>query len=276
MEVRFAKMTGAGNDFVVIDNRARRIKDGSRAAKLLCDRRWGIGADGLLLLQKSRKARYKLMYYNADGSYGGMCGNGGRCIAWYAVRHGIAAKRHDFEALDYIYGAEVRKREVELAMKDARNLKIGMEIGILGATMSVNFVDTGSPHVVVPVAALKGAISDLSSTDVIRIGRAIRNHDEFAPGGTNVNFIERHGRNSLSIRTYERGVEDETLACGTGSIASAIVASQVWKVRAPVRVIPKSKKTLWVNFRRAGDRFVSVKLRGPAEELFTGVVQLPS
>ena len=269
-------MTGAGNDFVVIDNRARRIRDGSRAAKLLCDRRWGIGADGLLLLEKSRKASYKMMYYNADGSYGGMCGNGGRCIARYAVRHRLAARTHDFEALDYIYRAKVRGCEVELAMKDARNLKIGMEIGIGGVTMNVSFVDTGSPHVVVPVKDLRGASSDLGSTDVIGIGRAIRNHAEFAPEGTNVNFIERHGRNSLSIRTYERGVEDETLACGTGSIASAIVACQVWNLRAPIRVIPKSKVALWVNFDCVRGHFVDVGLRGPATELFTGVVELPA
>lgn len=272
MKIWFTKMTGAGNDFVVIDNRPKRIRDGSKAAKVLCDRRQGIGADGLLLLEKSRRADYRMMYYNADGSYGGMCGNGGRCIARYAALNGIAPRRHDFEALDYIYKAEVRKSEVVLAMKDARDLTIGLKIDVGSLNIVVNFVDTGSPHVVVPVKNLGRRASPLASVDVVGLGRAIRNHKRFAPVGTNVNFIEKGRGNSIQIRTYERGVEDETLGCGTGAIASAIVASRMWKLRPPIRVLPKSRMQLRVGFKDTGARIEKVRLAGPASVVYAGLI----
>jgi diaminopimelate epimerase len=270
MRVNFAKMTGAGNDFVVIDNRSRRIRNGSKVARILCDRRWGIGADGLLLLEKSRRASYRMMYYNADGSYGGMCGNGGRCIAFYAFSARIVKRKHSFEALDHIYNVEVRKHEVVLAMKDPRRLKIDKKLRLKSKAIKVNFIDTGSPHVVVPIENVTGHRS-LAELDVVSLGRTIRYHPDFAPAGTNVNFIERGGRKRIHIRTYERGVEDETLACGTGSIASAIVAARLWKLQSPVTVIPKSRVPLRIEFSDKGS-VRNVRLAGPAKVVYTGTV----
>lgn len=273
MRMDFTKMTGAGNDFVVIDNRSKRIKGGAKAARVLCDRRWGIGADGLLLLEKSRRASYKMMYYNADGSYGGMCGNGGRCIAWFAFTNKIAGRVHEFEALNHVYGAKIGKNEVVLSMKDPHNIRIGDAILFGSGELKVNSVDTGSPHVVVPVESLPEKVQ-LGVVDVFGVGRKLRFNDHFKPAGTNVNFIERAGRKSIRIRTYERGVEDETLACGTGSIASAIVAARLWNLKSPVEVIPKSNMPLRISFDDKAGIISQVRLAGPAAIIYTGTVVL--
>jgi diaminopimelate epimerase len=266
-------MSGAGNDFVVIDNRSRKIRDGRKAARILCDRRWGIGADGLLLLERSRIAAYRMMYYNADGSYGGMCGNGGRCIALYAVANRIAPRKHRFEARDHIYAASVHGTQVELAMKDPRALRLRRTIRLGGKSVEVSQVDTGSPHVVVSCKSL-GRGESLRKLDVAGLGKRIRYHRGFIPSGTNVNFIERGKGNSLYIRTYERGVEAETLACGTGSIASAIIASRLWDLRSPVSVIPASGKILRVEFEDDGKNFANIRLVGPATVSFHGLFDL--
>ena len=273
MRIEFAKMTGAGNDFVVIDNRAKRIRAASKVARILCDRRWGIGADGLLLLEKSRVASYRMMYYNADGSYGGMCGNGGRCIAWFASMKGIAGKTHEFEALDHTYAAKKGKNEVVLTMMDPRNLRIGDEILLNSGKLRVNSIDTGSPHVVVSAEDLPGGVS-LKDVDVLGLGRQLRFHSHFMPCGTNVNFVERAGRNAIRIRTYERGVEDETLACGTGSIASAIVGARLWNLKSPVEVIPKSDMPLRIAFSEKDGVIGHVQLAGPASVVYTGKIEL--
>jgi diaminopimelate epimerase len=273
MKISFTKMSGAGNDFVVIDNRSRRIRNGPRAARILCDRRWGVGADGLLLLERSRKADYRMMYFNADGSYGGMCGNGGRCIARYAVLNGIAPGNHRFEALKHVYAACVEGSEVELTMKDPSELDLKKRIRLQGKLVEVSFVNTGSPHVVVPCDVL-GNDRALRSIDVVSLGREIRYNATFKPSGTNANFIERIRGNSIRIRTYERGVEAETLACGTGSIASAIVAYRLWKLKAPVVVVPESGKKLRVDFNDDGKRISNVHLSGPAVISFEGIFEL--
>jgi len=266
-------MSGAGNDFVVIDNRSKKIRNGSRAARRLCDRRWGVGADGLLLLEKSHKADYRMMYFNADGSYGGMCGNGGRCIARYALLNGIAGRKHRFEALKHVYAAAVTGSQVVLTMKDPRRLTMKKKIRLHGKTVGVSFVDTGSPHVVVPCSSLDHS-KLLGSIDVVAFGSEIRFHKGFKPLGTNANFIERIGGNSIRVRTYERGVEAETMACGTGSIASAIVASRLWKLRSPVDVIPESGKRLRVVFEDDGTMISEVRLIGPATVSFHGIFEL--
>ena len=273
MKLTFTKMTGAGNDFVVIDNRSRRVKDGQRAAKFLCDRRWGIGADGLLLIEKSRTAHYKMMYYNADGSYGGMCGNGGRCIAWYAVQARLAPKKHTFEALNHAYRAEIRKTEVVLTMKDPKDLVLNRIISLATGSLSINSVDTGSPHVVVPIENLGCQGMVLKDLDVISLGREIRYHPDFGAVGANVNFVHKRVDKSLEIRTYERGVEDETLACGTGSIAAALVAARLWNLRSPVKLIPRSGQVLRVEFDETKSGFANIRLAGPAKVVFSGSIE---
>lgn len=274
MKIQFTKMTGAGNDFVVIDNRPKKIKSARILAKRLCDRRWGVGADGLLLLEDSKKAAYRMMYYNADGSYGGMCGNGGRCIAHFAVSLGVAGKKHSFEALDYIYTATVSGNYVALQMKDPKNLALDVVLPLDGSKIKVHFVDTGSPHVVIPTSNLPGKRNPLDKVNVFDLGRKIRYHRFVAPKGANVNFIELHKGKSLKIRTYERGVEDETLACGTGSIAAAVIGSELYGLKPPVTIIPKSKAKLRVDFRRNDRQLFDVHLSGPAETVFTGSIEI--
>jgi diaminopimelate epimerase len=274
MKISFTKMTGAGNDFVVIDNRSKKIKNGAKAARTLCDRRWGIGADGLLLIEKSRSASYRMMYYNADGSYGGMCGNGGRCIAYYAVSHKLAPGKHTFEALGYIYSVDVRKSEVVLTLKDPQDLQINNKLVLGSKIISINSVDTGSPHAVIPIGNLNDFGCSLEDLNVQEVGREIRYHDDFKANGTNVNFIEKKKDNSLAIRTYERGVESETLACGTGSVASALVAARLWNLRSPINVIPKSGHALRVEFDEMGDRLSNIRLAGPAKVVFQGVIEV--
>jgi diaminopimelate epimerase len=273
MRMSFTKMSGAGNDFVVIDNRTRKIQNGRKAARILCDRRWGIGADGLLLLEKSRKANYRMMYFNADGSYGGMCGNGGRCIARYAVLNGIAPRNHRFEALDHVYAATVKSSDVKLTMKNPIDLDLEREIRLDGKKIKVSFVDTGSPHVVVPCDAL-AKNQALGSIDVTSLGSEIRYNDAFKPSGANANFIERLRGNSIRIRTYERGVEAETMACGTGSIASAIVATRLWKIKPPIVVVAESGKELKIDFDDDGTRISNVHLTGHAVISFRGTFEL--
>jgi diaminopimelate epimerase len=273
VKIWFTKMSGAGNDFVVIDNRSRQIRNGPRAARILCDRRWGIGADGLLLLERSRKADYRMMYFNADGSYGGMCGNGGRCIARYAVLKGIAPRNHGFEALKHVYAARVKGSGVELTMKDPQELDLKRSIRVHGKLVKVNFVNTGSPHAVIFCNAL-GRGRALRSIDVAELGSEIRHHAAFKPSGTNASFVERARGNSIRIRTYERGVEAETMACGTGSIACAIVASRLWKLKPPIVVVAESGKRLKVDFVDDGTRISNVRLSGPAVICFYGLYEL--
>lgn len=270
MKIKFTKMSGAGNDFVVIDNRERVITDGSALAKTICDRRWGVGADGLLLVEKSDKAAYRMMYYNADGSYGGMCGNGGRCIAYFTVAAGIAPKDHSLEALNYLYKAHVNQTIVTLHMKDPQGLKTGFMLPVDGKRIKAHYIDTGAPHVVIPVENVSKRKPALESLNVYKLGVKIRYHKKFSPSGTNVNFIELTATNQLRMRTYERGVESETLACGTGSVASAIIGNLLYDLDPPVTIIARSGSILTVDFKKSGKQFSDISLSGPATVTFTG------
>lgn len=270
MKVRFQKFEGAGNDFVVIDNRRRALKNADRLAQLLCDRHRSIGADGLLLVERSERAAYRMMYYNADGSYGGMCGNGGRCIALYAYLNRIAPRSHQFEALDHIYPARVvSSSRVRLWMKDPVGLRRAIKIANGSSTFVADFIDTGSPHAVIELK--KGALRTL---DLAEIGPWIRHHRAFRPNGANVNFVERTGPHTLKIRTYERGVESETLACGTGSIACSIVSSVRHRLRSPITVVAASGDRLTISFEMNGGEFRKVILEGPARRTFEGTVNV--
>ncbi|MGB2868968.1 MAG: diaminopimelate epimerase [Bacteroidota bacterium] len=274
MKIEFTKMSGAGNDFVLVDNRSNLISDRSATARAICDRRWGVGADGLLLIERSEKASYKMMYYNADGSYGGMCGNGGRCVARYAVLQRIAPQEHAFEALDHIYDVSLHNDNIRLSMKDPADFRLNLKLSVLRRRITCHFVDTGSPHVVVPVQSLPRSRGGLSSVNVPVLGKLIRFHKAFTPNGTNVNFIELIDGTSLKIRTYERGVEAETLACGTGAIASAVVGALIWDLKPPVKIVPASSVPLSVDFIVRGKHVEKVTLTGPATVVFTGAMHV--
>jgi diaminopimelate epimerase len=271
VKIEFTKMSGAGNDFIVIDNRSGIIQDGAAFAKKVCDRHWSIGADGLLLIETSDKASYRMMYYNADGSYGGMCGNGGRCISQFAYMKHIANSTHTFEALDHVYSVTIESQDISVHMKDPISLKLNQRLIHGKKKILYHSIDTGAPHIVLNIEDF-GKIINIDEFDVQRWGRILRWHKKFSPAGTNVNFIKIAENNIIYLRTFERGVEAETLACGTGSIASAIIACRIWKIWAPIQVIPTSKVPLFINFSEIEKNIQNVTLAGPASVTFTGSV----
>ncbi len=261
--INFTKMVASGNDFVVIDNRKKKIASLSNLAKKVCDRNFGVGADGLLVVEPSKKADFRMRIINSDGSEAEMCGNGARCIALYAKENRLAGKKMRFETLAGVIETEVLGDKIRLKMSDPKDIKLDIDLTIDGKDYSVNFVNTGVPHAVVFTEKVDGL-------DVKNLGRKIRYHSAFAHRGTNADFVEPQGGKLLKVRTYERGVEDETLACGTGVAASAIIAATVKGFKSPVRCLTKSGEILKIYFRKAGDSFKDVYLEGSAKVVFCG------
>jgi len=273
--IDFLKMSGAGNDFVVIDNRRETVTEPAPFARVVCDRHRGVGADGLLLLENSKRSDFQMKYYNADGSYGGMCGNGGRCISRFAyLKEIVRSTEMTFDALDYVYRAKVLNDEVRLTMKNPSDMRSNEMLPLDGINIISHYIDTGSPHCVIFLDQNKDIGGTLRDLNVSGIGRTIRHHKSFSPKGTNVNFVERGDSNTIRIRTYERGVEAETLACGTGSVASAIIANQLGGVDAPVIVQTQSGESLQVDFQNRGKSvYEQVTLFGSAHVTFTGAIR---
>ncbi len=272
LKIPFAKMSGAGNDFVVIDNRSGVVttKNQKELARVLCRRRFGIGADGVLLLNTSEKAEFEMVYINSDGSSGAMCGNGGRCIARFAYSKGIAGRMMTFDAFGYIYHATVDEEVVKLSMKNPDREKTNIRVPLDKIETTAHFLDTGSPHSIVFVEDLK--LGHVEEVDVKNLGPSIRNHAVFGSEGTNVDFVEVINDNTIKMRTYERGVEEETLACGTGAVASAIISNHIRKVKQPVNIITRGGETLMVSYEQEGDKIVNVILEGRADIIFRGNV----
>ncbi|MFH1007240.1 MAG: diaminopimelate epimerase [Candidatus Latescibacterota bacterium] len=264
--MRFTKMSGAGNDFVVFDNRRGGIPE-ERAAfvRRVCARRLGVGADGALFVEQAASADFRMRYYNADGGEAEMCGNGGRCIARYAYLNKIAGAKMCFETLAGCHRAEVIGERVRLQMVPPKDIRLQFEIGMDANELTVNFINTGVPHVVL----LADRIDDI---EVPTLGRKIREHVAFAPGGANANFVQVVDPGHLKIRTYERGVEDETLACGTGTVAAALVGALLGRLESPVEAITRSGLTLTVYFDLEGEKFQEVYLEGNAEVIFEGTL----
>jgi diaminopimelate epimerase len=274
-QIDFLKMSGAGNDFVVIDNRRGTVTEPVAFARVVCDRRRGVGADGLLLLENSNRSDFQMKYYNADGSYGGMCGNGGRCISRFAyLKEIVASEQMKFDALDHVYRAQILKDDVKLTMKNPSDIRSNEMLPMDGLNLISHYIDTGSPHCVIFLDQNKDILGTLRDLDVYGIGKTIRYHKSFSPNGTNVNFVEGVDSNTIRIRTYERGVEAETLACGTGSVASAILANQIGGVRAPVVVQTQSGESLQVDFQNRGmSVYEEVSLLGSAHVTFAGAIR---
>jgi diaminopimelate epimerase len=266
--LRFTKMNGAGNDFVMIDNRAGDVRLQPEQIVRICDRHRGVGADGILLLEKgSNGADFRMRYYNRDGGEAEMCGNGARCFARFAKKVAGAPERISFQTPAGLIGARLHGDLVTLNMSDPTDLRLNLRLQIDGEDAVVHYINSGVPHVVVPVARL----------DVVHVftqGAAIRGHKKFSPQGANVNFIEKRGAQKILVRTYERGVEYETLACGTGVVASALIFAVTEKVDGPVSVTVRSGSELSVDFKRAGNQFRNVTLTGPAEFAFEGTIEV--
>jgi len=273
-ELEFTKMTGAGNDFILIDLFDKEISiNWSQIAPMLCNRRYGIGADGLLVISPSKKADFIMNYFNADGSYGGMCGNGGRCAALYYFKK-FSQTETKFEALDYIYSASTIEAKIRLKMKNPTGFYTS-KLTIDNEIIPYSFIDTGTAHVVIFQDEISNELNKKIQSDKFNyIGAQIRNNERFAPGGTNVNFIRIIDNHKISMRTYERGVEEETLACGTGAVASAIVTTIVKQYNPPITVLTRSNESLDVAFQEREGSITEVTLSGPAKEVFRGKVEI--
>ena len=269
MNLSFTKMNGAGNDFVLVDNR-----DGSRALtgdqiERLCDRHRGVGADGLLAVEPARNgADFRMRYYNADGGEAEMCGNGARCFARFASKLLTAQKDEvSFETEAGVLSAQFFGDRVRIAMSDPHSYREPTALDVNGRPLEMHFLNTGVPHAVI-------FVDDLEAVDVVKDGAALRYHEAFAPKGTNANFVQALGPGRIAIRTYERGVEGETLACGTGVCAAAILHHLRTGDAGPIAVTVRGGDTLEVSFEKSGDGFHNVTLTGPADFVFDGSITI--
>jgi diaminopimelate epimerase len=268
-KIPFSKMQGSGNDFILIDNRRNVLKglNLKELAMTVCHRHYSVGADGLIVIVPSKKADFKWRFYNADGSEAAMCGNGSRCAARFAFLKKIAKKDLAFETLAGIIHAQVKPGSVKVQLTAATGLRMNIAVPLESGIRMGHFIDTGVPHLVY-------LSKDLDGEDVDRIGRTTRYHDLFKPAGTNVNFIQIINKHKLRIRTYERGVEGETLACGTGSVAGALIAGALGAVFSPVEVQTRGGEKLTISFERGAEEFTDIRLEGKAEVICEGVVNI--
>ncbi|MCX5708075.1 MAG: diaminopimelate epimerase [Candidatus Omnitrophica bacterium] len=268
-KIDFDKLEGAGNDFVLIDNRVYKISSTKllqALARKMCDRKLGAGADGLLVLERSRVADVRMRIINADGSEAEMCGNGARCFAYNFARQKKALNNFSLalETKAGIVKAQVFKDNVKINLTPPKDLKLDIPLKVSGRTIKVNVINTGVPHAVI-------FVQGLDKIDVQTLGCEIRNHRYFAPAGTNVNFVEVLNRDSMRIRTYERGVEAETLACGTGSTAAALITSiKMNKNIDKINVHTAGGEILKISFNKSKNSFSDVWLEGRARLVYRG------
>lgn len=265
--IEFHKMSGSGNDFIIIDNRDLSLDVGDirQFVRNVCRRKLSVGADGLFLIEPSLRADFKWQFYNSDGSTAEMCGNGSRCVARYAYLKGIAGKKMSFETIAGIISAEVSADIVKVKLTDPSPVILGEKLDIDGMLFVLDIVDTGVPHAV-------AFVDGLQSFAVAVRGRKIRFHERFAPRGTNADFASVIDRHKIQLRTYERGVEDETLACGTGMVAGVLAAAQRGLVESPVDVEVQSGETLRIYFTRQDEGFQEIYLEGKVKMVYQGLL----
>ncbi len=264
--INFIKMSGGGNDFILIDNRRGLLPEKkSPLVKQVCQRKISVGADGVVLVEKSGKADFKMRIFNPDGSEAEMCGNGARCVALFSYKEEIAKKNMCFETKAGIIEAQIiNDKKVKIKMSNPFDLKKDLELKINGKVLEGSFINTGVPHTVIFTSRVK-------SVEVEKIGRKIRRHKMFAPEGTNVDFVSLKNKTSIYLRTYERGVEAETLSCGTGSAASAIIAGLKKGLKSPVKVITQSGEIYTIYFRIKKEGIKEVYLEGPVAISYEGI-----
>ncbi len=267
MKLSFTKWVGTGNDFILFDFRRKKSFPTGKWAALaqkLCDRKRNIGGDGILVLESSKGADFRMRIFNPDGSEAEMCGNGSRCVA----AHVAGGKNKDlvFDTLAGRLEARVRKDVVKVRLMQPHSFQNGIALDIGGKSYSVHSITVGVPHAVI-------FADDLEGIDVERLGEKVRNHSYFSPRGTNVDFVKAEGNNSIALRTYERGVEGETLACGTGAVASALVTALLKQFSSPVNALTKGGDRLKIYFRREGETFKDVYLEGKVLRVFEGSVK---
>ncbi|AWG20024.1 diaminopimelate epimerase [Flavobacterium faecale] len=260
MQVEFYKYQGTGNDFVMIDNRNETFpKNDIKTIAHLCDRRFGIGGDGLILLENDPEANFKMVYYNSDGNQSTMCGNGGRCLVAFAKKMNVIDNTATFNAIDGLHHASISPEGiVSLQMID---------VDQINSTADYSFLNTGSPHHV-------QLVNDLKNYNVKDNGAALRYGTLYGQEGSNINFVSKIDNTTFSLRTYERGVEDETLACGTGATAVAIAMNATGQTTATAMTINVEGGKLAVSFDKQGNNYTNVFLIGPAEFVFGGTVTI--
>jgi len=264
----FTKAVASGNDFIIIDNKSGELNardlDYSLAAKDLCRRNLSVGADGVLVLEDSSEASFKMRTINPDGSEVDMCGNGSRCSALYAAKNGWGEDL-TIETGAGLLKAEVKGESVKIKMSDPKDVNLNINLGIGDNLIVTHHINTGVPHVI-------HFVDDLKVAHVAGVGRKIREHTMFAPGGTNANFVGDISENGASIRTYERGVEAETLACGTGSVATALVLGLLGMAASPTKILTKSGEVLTVYYKMSGRKISDVYMEGDARIVYEGKV----
>ena len=269
MTIQFTKMSGHGNDFIIIDNRVPVMEDNKKVdfVRRVCNRKMSIGADGVIFVENSDKADIKWDFYNDDGSSAEMCGNGGRCVARYAVENGMASEEMTLETVAGIVGAKVDGANVRVKLTAPENLRKDIPVDLNGDHYQIDSLNTGVPHAII-------YSENVEQNNVNEVGNGVRFHDAFAPSGTNVNFVQKVDDHALKVRTYERGVEDETLACGTGCVASALLSSYKNLVQPPVEIETRGGETLKVDFDPSkGEEVTDVYLEGLTRISFEGTLK---
>lgn len=275
-KIIFTKMSGAGNDFVFLDEQLNQdLCIDSEFVQKICDRRNGIGADGLISIEDSSDYNFIMKYFNADGSTGSLCANGARCAIRFAADSGrVSNNKAEFLSNGVKYSGEITpESDVTFYLNSPKTIKYNFKVKAGGKLLNAHFADTGSPHVIIDLHESEGILPSLDDILVDELGREIRNLPEFKTNGANINFIYLKDKRVL-IRTYERGVEAETLACGTGAVAAALICYVNYKLSVPIEIIPKSKEKLFVNFDVKNSKVINLSLTGPAKVIFTGEMKI--
>ena len=263
--IEFVKASGSGNDFIIIDNRDKVVdeKNLKTFIEKICRRKMSVGADGLILVERSDSVDFKWRFFNADGNPAEMCGNGARCVARFAYLNRIAGSKMSFETDAGIVFAQVTNDLVKIKMPDPVDLRTDYSLELKNSPLTISSVNTGVPHVVI-------IVDSIDDVDVLNLGAEIRFHERFASAGTNVNFICPQQDDVIAIRTYERGVEGETLACGTGSVAGAVVMAKKLKIKSPVNMRTKSGQHLYIYYKEKQGIFYDIYLDGDARIIYRG------
>jgi diaminopimelate epimerase len=275
MRISFTKMNGAGNDFIMIRDADRAVRASREWIRRVCDRRRGIGADGVILVRPEDGVDFRMVYFNSDGGEAEMCGNGARCASLFAASLGMGRRTGDEVALSFVarpgkMEARVRGGRAAVSMTDALGFERGVSIDVPRGKEIVHLVNSGVPHAII----VEKDWDSLGDAQVETRGRAIRYHEKFAPAGVNADFVRVNADGRAAIRTYERGVEAETLACGTGAVASAVVLAHLGLAASPVELVTRGGDVLMVSFKKTADGAADVVLEGPAAVNFEGWVNL--
>jgi len=272
-------MHGAGNDFILFYNLP--ISLNSKIIKRICDRHFGIGADGVLIVENSSDVDFDLKYFNSDGTGDVLCVNGARCAVWFAYKKGLCGNKAKFKFINKIFTAEICDINLVKVLLDYQPLiELNRVLQLDSQRISYHYVDIGAKHVIIDFSTMNPKLNkhqiehEFEIFDVFHFGKRIRNHSDFSPYGTNVNFVLHLSDNNLLIRTYEKGVENETLACGSGSISAALVTYLTGQINPPIKLKTKSTYVLEVNFDSEKNMFRNITLTGPAHEIYEGIIDL--